>query len=71
MTLMELSVQYRANAAALRERALALEGRRRSEPGQAGRLPRSNTIKDVFSPSYPVRPSVPLCGTSARRPPER
>ena len=38
MTLMELSVQYRANAAALRERALALEGRRRSEPGQAGRL---------------------------------
>ena len=38
MTLMELSVQYRANAAALRERALALEGRRRSEPEQAGRL---------------------------------
>ena len=38
MTLIELSVQYRANAAALRERALALEGRRRSEPGQAGRL---------------------------------
>ena len=38
MTLMELSVQYRASAEALRERAMALESRRRSEPGQEDRL---------------------------------
>ena len=38
------------------------------ENGQATGLPRSNTIKDVFSP-VSRRPSVPLCGTSAHRPP--
>lgn len=45
MTLQEMSVSYRASAAALRERALLLERRQREEPDEARRIQLEQRIR--------------------------
>ena len=61
MTLKEISGQYRASAAALRERALLLEGRRRAEADEAARRLLESRIRLLRAMWREARDLAVLC----------
>ena len=61
MTLKEISGQYRASAAALRERALLLEGRRRAEADEAARRLLESRIRLLRAMWRETRDLAVLC----------
>lgn len=61
MTLLELSVEYRSNAAALRERALLLEHQQRKEPDEVQQLCLAERIKLLRTMWREARDLAVLC----------
>jgi len=61
MTLLELSVEYRASAAALRERALLLESQQREEWNEANRMQLADRIKLLRTMWREARDLAVLC----------
>lgn len=61
MTLLELSVEYRASAAALRERALLLESQKREEWNEANRMQLADRIKLLRTMWREARDLAVLC----------
>ena len=61
MTLLELSVEYRATASALRERALLLEGQQREMRDEAQRLRLADRIKLLRTMWREARDLAVLC----------
>lgn len=61
MTLLELSVEYRASAAALRERALLLENQQREEWDEGRRMRLDDRIKMLRTMWREARDLAVLC----------
>ncbi|WP_130870270.1 hypothetical protein [Intestinimonas massiliensis (ex Afouda et al. 2020)] len=61
MTLLELSVEYRASAAALRERALLLENQQREEWDEGRRMRLEDRIKMLRTMWREARDLAVLC----------
>ena len=61
MTLLELSVEYRASAAALRERALLLESQQREEWDEGRRMRLEDRIKMLRTMWREARDLAVLC----------
>ena len=61
MTLLELSVEYRASAAALRERALLLENQQREEWDESRRMRLEDRIKMLRTMWREARDLAVLC----------